>query len=147
MKIKFSFLVLVVVLAAISSPAFVKNKVQAEPDQINFSNSSFFEENLTEEIVKQILTDNYVTQYKKEYPGVKVEFGPIRIAPKKKNFGVINKNQETTVNPVKVVVTIKVTRSDGSTFEAKRGNEPDEVFLFYQNEFDEWSFRVGSSGN
>lgn len=102
---------------------------------------------LTEDIVKQVITDNYFTQYKKEYPGVEVEFGPIRIAPKKKKFGVINKNEETTVNPVKVAVTIKVTRSDGSTFESKRGDKPDEVFLFYQNEFGDWSFRVGSSGN
>ena len=147
MKIPLSFLVLVVLLAAISSSAFVKK--DAGSADVNANNLKFnaFDGVLNEEIVKQVISDFYVAQYKKDYPGVEVEFGPVRIASKKKKFGVINKNQETTVNPVKVVVTIKVTRSDGSTFESKRGDKPDEVFLFYQNEFDEWSFRVGSSGN
>jgi len=133
MKTKASFLVLIILLAAFGSNASAKSRTT---DDV-----------LTEDIVKQVITNFYTGQYKKEYPGVEVEFGSIRIAPKKKKFGVINKNEETTINPVKVVVTIKVTRSDGSTFEARRGDKPDEVFLFYQNEFDEWSFRVGSSGN
>jgi hypothetical protein len=101
---------------------------------------------LTEAVVKQVISDNFTLLYK-EYPDVKVEFGPIRMAAPKKKFGVINKNQETTVTPVKVVVTIKVTRSDGTSFDVLRGDKPDQVFLFYQNEFDEWSFRIGSSAN
>ena len=101
---------------------------------------------LTEAVVKQAITEDFKLLYK-EYPSVRVDFGPIRIAAKKKKFGVVDKNQETTVTPVKVVVTIKVSRSDGSTFDVIRGDRPDQVFLFYQNEFDEWSFRIGSSGN
>ena len=148
MKIHLSFLVSAVLLMTISSSAFVKSDAVSANVNANNLKLNVFDDVLTEEIVKQVLTETYVAQFKGDYPkGVEVEFSPIGIAPKRQRTGIIRKDETTTVYPVKVVVTIKATRYDGSVKEVKRGESPDETFYFYLTEFDEWSFRVGSSGN
>jgi hypothetical protein len=46
--------------------------------------------------------------------------------------------------PVRVKVNIKVTYSNASPRDIERGVKDDDVFFFYKNAFNEWTFKTGS---
>ena len=69
------------------------------------------------------------------------EFGPMktgRIIQKQMEYGVAAQD----VCPVRMEYSFKATHADGRVDTTPKG--VGETFFFYQNGFDEWTFKVGS---
>jgi hypothetical protein len=74
---------------------------------------------------------------------VGLAFGPIQVGSATQMAPVIGELK--TVYPVKVTVTITVTYSNNPEVRTvTRGAKSDDVFLFYKDEFNSWTFRTGS---
>jgi hypothetical protein len=102
----------------------------------------------SEEEIKQAIERQFTETYLQNSGNavadkVSLGFGPIQVGSatqKAPEFGALK-----TVYPVKVTVTITVTYSNNPTVRTvTRGNRSDDVFLFYKDEFNAWTFKTGS---
>ena len=102
----------------------------------------------SEEEIKQTIERHFTETYLQNSGNavadkVSLAFGPIQVG------GATQKAPESgtlkTVYPVKVTVTITVTYSNNPTVRTvTRGNRSDDVFLFYKDELNAWTFKTGS---
>ena len=101
-----------------------------------------------EEEIKQTIERQFTQTYLQNSGNaiadkVSIAFGPIQVGSateRAPEFCTLK-----TVYPVKVTVTVTVTYSNNPTVRTvTRGSTSDDVFLFYKDEFNAWTFKTGS---
>jgi hypothetical protein len=98
------------------------------------------------ETIEKKFTENYASDYgNAKFDKVRIEFtGPVQVGRQVKKE-VNSTDGVQSVWPVKAPVKITVTYSNNpSVRTVQRGVKSDDVFFFYRDAFDAWTFRTGS---